>query len=143
MSEEKVLLVDDDPDFLETLSDRMSARGLKVDTATSGPEAIAKVESQPFDAVVLDLLMPGMDGIETLRRMLAANPDIQVILLTGHATIEKGIEAVKVGAADFLEKPADIATLLAKIEDAKTKKVVLLEKRMHEQIEDLLKRKGW
>jgi DNA-binding NtrC family response regulator len=143
MADEKVLLVDDDSEFVETLSDRMTARGLDVDTATSGPEAIAKVEEGSYDAIVVDLMMPGMDGIETLKQMLKVNPDLQIILLTGHATVEKGVQAVKIGASDFLEKPANLADLLKKIEEAKSKRVVLLEKRMQEKIQKVMKSKGW
>ncbi len=143
MADEKVLLVDDEEDFVKTLAERMEARGLKVDTATNGPDAIDKSNVENFDAIVLDMQMPGMDGIETLRKILEKKPDMQVILLTGHATVEKGVEAVKLGALDFFEKPMDIKKLMAKIEEAKTKKMVLVEKKMEEKMKELLKSKGW
>ncbi len=143
MKEEKVLLVDDEVDFTEALSERMEARGIKVDTASSGEEAIEKAGEQNFDAVVVDLLMPGMDGIETLDRLLKEKPDLQIILLTGHATVEKGVEAVKMGAMDFLEKPADIKQLMEKIKEAKAKKMILMEKKMEEKMDEILKKKGW
>ena len=141
MPEERVLLVDDEPEFTEALSERMESRGVGVDTATSGPEALEKVRSRSYDAIILDLSMPEMDGIETLRRLLEDNPDLQVILLTGYATLEKGIEAVKLGAMDFLEKPAEIQKLMEKIQQAKANRMILVEKRMEEKMKGIMERK--
>jgi FixJ family two-component response regulator len=87
--------------------------------------------------------MPEMDGIDTLKNLIEKNPDLQIIFLTGHATLEKGIEAVKLGAVDFMEKPVDIDQLIAKINDAKTEKDILTEKKTKKDIDDLLKKKGW
>jgi len=87
--------------------------------------------------------MPGMGGLETLRQLRAENPDLQVIILTGHASLEKGVEAIKEGALDFLEKPVDINKLMAKIGEAKQKKVLLIEKKAEEKVRDLLNSKGW
>ena len=143
MADEKILLVDDEEEFTSVLSQRMEARGLKVDTARSGPEALKKVKKKSFDAIILDMLMPDMDGIETLKHMLEENPNLQVILLTGHATLQKGIEAVKLGAMDFLEKPADIQKLMEKIKEASAKRMLLVEKETEEKIKDILKTKGW
>jgi DNA-binding NtrC family response regulator len=143
MADEKVLLVDDEKDFTSVLSERLEARGLRVDTAPDGRSAIDKVDGSSYDVVVLDLAMPGMDGVETLRRLLEKNPDLQVIMLTGHATLQKGIEAVRLGAREVLEKPADLASLLEKISAAKTDKVLLVEKRMEARIRDIMGTKGW
>ncbi len=143
MANEKILLVDDEQEFTSVLSERMETRGLKVDTAASGKEALEKVDEESYDAIIVDLMMPGMDGIETLKRMLKKNPDMQIILLTGQATLEKGIEAVKLGAADFLEKPADLQQLMEKIKNAKDKKMLLVEKKAEEDIKHILKTKGW
>jgi len=143
MAKEKVLLVDDDPEFIDVLSQRMEARDVDVDTATSGPEAVEKVSGASYDAIILDLSMPGMDGIETLKRLLRDKPDLQVILLTGYATLEKGIEAVKLGAMDFLEKPAEIQKLMEKIEKAKANKMLLVEERNEERLRSILKSKSW
>ena len=143
MPGDRVLLVDDEEDFLHTLSARMKARGLRVDTAESGEAALEKVKEKNFDAIVLDLAMPGLDGIETLKRLREINPDLQIILLTGHATVQKGVEAIKQGAIDLLEKPTDIEQLVKRIEDARAKKAVLVEKRIAEQMEDILRKKGW
>jgi len=142
--DEKVLLVDDEEEFTQLLAERMEARGLTVDTASSGIEAIEKVESgAKYDVIVLDLAMPGMDGLETLERLLRANEDLQIILLTGHATLQKGIQAVRLGAREVIEKPADLSALLAKISEAKLDRVMLVEKRMEESIQEILKSKGW
>ena len=89
MSSAKVLLVDDEKDFTDTLSERLQMRDLEVYTASSGPEAIELAGQHRFDTVILDLQMPGMDGIETLKNLLAADADLQVIVLTGHGTISK------------------------------------------------------
>ena len=138
-----VLLVDDEEQFLKVLSQRLEGKGLKVDTSTSGEDALKKVKGKDFDAIILDLVMPGMSGIETLKRIRSENPDLQIILLTGHATVEKGVEAMKTGAVDFLEKPADLNKILEKVAEAKRKRVLLIEKKHEEHIKELLKSKGW
>jgi DNA-binding NtrC family response regulator len=139
----KVLLVDDEKDFTEILSERMKSRGLDVDIANTGSGAIKKVKEKSYDAIILDLAMPEMDGIDALKHLLKGNPDLQVIFLTGHASLEKGIEAVKLGAVEFMEKPVDINKLLDKVNEAKTKKLLLNEKKTEEDIKDILKKKGW
>lgn len=138
-----VLLVDDEEQFLKVFSQRLEGKGLKVDTSTTGEEALKKVKGKDFDAIILDLVMPGMSGIETLKRIRSENPDLQIILLTGHATVEKGVEAMKTGAVDFLEKPADLNKILEKVAEAKRKRVLLVEKKHEEHIKELLKTKGW
>lgn len=143
MTPEKILLVDDEREFIEALSERLEARGVRVETAGSGPEAIEKVKAGKFDAIILDLAMPGMDGIETLRVMQAGNHDLQVILLTGHATVEKSVEAMKLGAMDFLEKPVQIADLMAKIQEAKSIRDSASEQKTKKIIDDILRTKGW
>ncbi len=143
MSDAHVLLVDDEPEFLEALSERMASRGLKVEAVSSGQEALEKVESKSFDAIVLDMVMPGMDGLETLRRLRENHPEVQVILLTGHATVKQGVEAIKLGAVDFLEKPAELESLMAKIAEAKAKKMVLVEKKAQDTIKEILTTRGW
>lgn len=143
MSDTTVLLVDDEEDFVSVLAERLEVRGLKVDTAESGEVALVKAQQRAFDAILLDMAMPGIDGIETLKGLLEINPDLQVILLTGRGTTGNAVEAMKLGALDFLEKPADIDTLVAKIEDAATKKASRVEKRVDEQMSDILRKKGW
>ena len=143
MSDSTVLLVDDEEDFVEVLAERLEARGLTVDTAANGELALEKAGKRPFDAIVLDMAMPGMDGIETLKGLLQINPDLQVILLTGRATLGQAVEAMKLGALDFLEKPVDIDTLVAKIEEAATKRDSLTEKRIEDKMDDIIGKKGW
>ena len=143
MSREKVLLVDDEKDFLSALSERMQVRGMEVATAATGKQALEMVEEASYDAIVLDLQLPDIDGLEILKAIKASHPDAQIILLTGHATVEKGIEAMKIGATDFLEKPADLKSLTAKIAAAKEKKMLIVQKRSEEKIDEILKTKGW
>jgi two-component system OmpR family response regulator len=139
----KVLLVDDEPHFVKLLAERLEGRGVNVETAGGGPEALDKVKDEPYDAIILDLLMPDMDGLETLKQLREINPDLQVILLTGHGTIDKGVEAMKLGAMDFVEKPADFKALMEKIKEAKDKRMLLVEKRHEERIKELMKSKSW
>ncbi len=143
MSGERVLLVDDEEVFVEALALRLQSRGLLVETAESGTVALEKAQEQSFDAVVLDLAMPGMNGLETLQRLREQNPDLQIILLTGHGTVQKGVEAMKLGALDFLEKPAEFKELLAKIEQASKKKTLLMQKRAGGEVAELLRKMGW
>ena len=140
---EKILLIDDEVDFLSAMSERMKARDMQVSTASSAKEGLEKVAAGSFDAVILDLAMPEMDGIEALKILKEKNPDLQVILLTGHATIKQGIEAMKLGALDLLEKPADINTLTEKIKTAQAKKMLIVEKKNEEMIRKIMATKGW
>jgi len=140
---EKVLLVDDEKEFLEIMAERMEARDMDVTTTTSPKEALIKAQEESYDAVILDLMMPEMDGLETLKELKKKNPDLQVILLTGHATVQKGVEAMKLGATDLLEKPADLKLLTEKIKKAHTKKMVLVQKKTEEKIRHILAEKGW
>jgi DNA-binding NtrC family response regulator len=138
-----VLLVDDEEQFLDTLSQRLELRGIKVDTVTGGEEAMDKITAKKFDAIVLDLVMPGIDGMETLKRLKEKNPDIQIIMLTGKATVKKGIEAMKLGAEEFLEKPVDLNVLMEKIKKATHNKMLLVEKSRQAEVKKILKKKGW
>ena len=143
MSDCKVLLVDDEVDFVDILADRLEARGLRVLKANSGREALAVAEDKVLDAIVLDMAMPGMDGLETLEGLLEINPDLQVILLTGRATLEQAATAIRIGALDLLEKPADLVTLVSRIEMAAKKLWSMEEKRIEEKVVDIIRKKGW
>ena len=139
----KVLLVDDEEDFLKTLAERLETRGLKVSTATSGENALASVEGQAYDLIVLDLAMPGIDGLETLKRIKEKQPDAEIIMLSGQGSIKTSIEAMKLGAEDFIEKPVNIADLMDKISEAKAKRMLVLQSKSVKEIEKILHTKGW
>ncbi len=139
----KVLLVDDEKDFLDVLGERMKIRGMDVSTAASAKDALKITEKQSFDAIVLDLMMPEMDGLELLQTIKAKNPELQVILLTGHGSIEKGVEAMRLGAMDFIEKPADLESLTEKIKKAQARKMILVERKAEEEVRNILISKGW
>ena len=140
---EKVLLVDDEEEFVNTLAERMRTRGMTVFTSTSAMEALGKIEEESFDAVVLDLMMPGVDGLQALKIIKEKRPEIQVILLTGHASVKSGVEAIKLGATEFLEKPADIGILTEKIKRAQAQKMILVEKETEEKIKKIMGEKSW
>jgi two-component system, OmpR family, response regulator len=139
----KVLLVDDEEEFLKTLAQRLEMRGLKVTGATRGEQAVSIAGEQEFDAIVIDLAMPGMDGLETLKRIKESHPDAEIIMLSGQGTVKTSIEAMKLGAEDFLEKPVDMQELLNKIDELKSKRILVLQKHSMEEIDHILKSKPW
>ena len=107
-----VLVVDDEQDFVETLVKRMERRGFKVTGVGSGQEALLLLGKEHFDVVILDVMMPGMDGIETLREIKLAWPKIQVILLSGHGGEEMGVPGMAYGAYAYLLKPVALKTIV-------------------------------
>ena len=118
-----VLLVDDETPFVETMTKRLEKRDLKIIAAFSGEEALEILnKNRNTDVVILDVKMPGMNGIETLEKIRNQFPLIEVIMLTGHATVESAIEGMKLGAFDYLMKPCEIEQLLAKVQEATKKK---------------------
>jgi DNA-binding NtrC family response regulator len=140
---EKVLLVDDEKEFLEIMSERMKARDMDVTTATSAQQALEIIEKESFDAIILDFQMPGMDGMDALKAIKAKKPELQIILLTGYATVEKGVEAMKIGATDFIEKPADLEVLAEKIKNAKAEKMLIVEKQTEDKVKNIIKKYGF
>ena len=120
----RVLLVDDERDFLEVLTRRLSKRDVNVDGVSSGEAALQYLQERPIDVAVLDVRMPGMDGITVLREIKKLNPLIEVIMLTGHASLEVALEGMRSGAFDYLMKPAEIDELLYKIQDAHRAKTI-------------------
>jgi len=128
MGDIKVLIVDDEHDFRETLVKRLEKRKFFIQGVENGISALELIEHQPFDVVVLDVMMPKMDGIETLREIKKNKPLIEVILLTGHASLESGIEGMKLGAFDYIMKPTGIEDLVKKIYQAYEKKTAHEEK---------------
>jgi DNA-binding NtrC family response regulator len=119
-----VLFVDDEPDFLQTLLKRMRKRSVNASGVGSGEEALVHLAEFPADVVVLDVRMPGMGGIETLRAIKKKTPLTEVVMLTGHASLEVAREGMENGAFDYLMKPVDIDDLLYKIQDAFHKKTI-------------------
>ena len=123
-----VLLVDDEGEFLDTLVKRIQKRNVNAKGVKSGEEALAFLEKYPVDVVVLDVRMPGLDGIETLRALKRQYPLTEVIMLTGHASLEVAIEGMELGAFDYLMKPVEIDDLLYKLQDANKRRSIQLEK---------------
>ncbi len=124
MDDFSVLLVDDEPEFLATLVKRLNKRNLHVRTAGTGAEALEVLEEMDADVVVLDVRMPGMDGITALREIKKARPLTEVIMLTGHASIEVAIQGMESGAFDYLMKPMNFDELFYKLQDAHQKKKI-------------------
>ncbi len=118
MDDLSVMIVDDEEDFLETLVKRLEKRDVKVIGAKSGEEALELLQESPVDVVVLDVKMPGMDGIEALKEIRRRHPLVEVVLLTGHASTEVAIKGMELGAFDYLMKPIGMDELLYKVQDA-------------------------
>ena len=117
MSEKKpkVLLVDDEKEFITTLAERLELRGYHADIADSGEAGLSLLGKSPYDVAILDLMMPGLNGIDTLVQIKKMDTHLPVILLTGHGSTKEGMEGMRIGAFDFLMKPLDINELLSKI----------------------------
>lgn len=137
MQDIKVLVVDDEADFRETLVNRLNKRDMNADGAESGEEALERIEGRLYDVVILDLKMEGMDGITALREIKKNKPLIEVILLTGHGSVESGIEGMKLGAFDYILKPAKFDMLIEKIQQAYEKKETHEEKIRQAIVRDL------
>lgn len=143
MPSTKVLVVDDEVEFANIIAERMRSRGFDVDTANSGSDGLDRIGTKNYDAILLDLAMPTMDGMETMKRMLEHDDKLQIIILTGHGSVKAGVEAVKGGAADFLEKPADIDALVGMVDEAHEKRVELFQQDLEKKMSDLIRRRGW
>ena len=128
MNDFRVLFVDDEVDFLDTLLKRMRKRQVNVSGVKSGEEALQWLSGNAADVVVLDVRMPGMDGIETLKAIKKLNPLVEIIMLTGHANLEVARKGMELGAFDYLMKPIDIDELLYKVQDACKKKSIQEQK---------------
>ena len=134
----KVLLVDDEVGFVEALVKRLRKRDVDAAAVHSGEDALARFATQPPDVVVLDVKMPGMDGLATLREIKRRHPLVEAIMLTGHADVEMAIAGMEHGAFDYLMKPCDINELLYKIQDAYEKKTIQQAK--IDQVQDAIQR---
>lgn len=118
MEKMKLLLVDDEPRYLETTQKLIERKGIETWTAQCGEDALKLLDTRTIHVVILDVKMPGMDGNETLKAIKASHPLTEVIMLTGHATVDSAIDGLKSGAWDYLMKPADIALIMEKAEQA-------------------------
>ncbi|MBW1671658.1 MAG: response regulator [Deltaproteobacteria bacterium] len=134
----RVLIVDDEKEFVELVSQRLTMRDYDVTAAFSGEEALQTVKNYNFDIVVLDVLMPGIDGIETLREIKRIKPLTEVILLTGHAAVDTAIEGMKLGAYDYLTKPCEISDLVTKLNKAHDRKAEQEERIRAAKVEDIV-----
>ncbi len=124
----RVLVVDDESDFLETIVKRLRKRKIDAMGVASGQHALELLEKEHFDVVILDVRMPGMDGIETLKEMKKRRPLMEVIMLTGHASVESGMQGMQYGAFDYVMKPAEMDDLLDKVRQAFERKSIHEEK---------------
>jgi len=139
----RIMVVDDEVDFLETVVNRLQKRQLNATGVTSGEEAVALLKEELFDVIILDIKMPGgMDGIETLREIKRIQPLIEVILLTGHASVETSIEGMKLGAFDYCLKPIKFEELLQKMAAAFEKKSTHDKKIRDAKIQQLIRHPG-
>lgn len=139
----RVLLVDDEKDFVEALAQRLEIREFDITTAFHGDEALAQIQERDFDVVILDVLMPGKDGVEVLREIKNLKPLTQVIMLTGQSTVDTAIEGMKLGAYDYLMKPTDAGDLAKKISSACKVKIEHEGRIRQAEVENIVKRKGW
>ncbi len=138
-----VLLVDDEVPFVETMTKRLNKRDLQVSTAFSGAEALVKLgKEREVEVVILDVKMPGMDGIETLREIKRTHPLVEVVMLTGHATVETAIEGMKLGAYDYLMKPCDMEILISKVRGAVSRKRAQENKIVEARIKEITMRRA-
>jgi len=139
----KVLLVDDEEQFVDVLAQRLETRGFHVGTAFTGDDAIAFVEEHDVDVVVLAVLMPGRNGIDTFHEIRRIRPIAEVIMLTGHGTVEIAIQGMKLGAYDYLMKPTDTAELVEKVTKAQQRKKEQEGRIRQAEVERLVKTRGW
>ncbi len=123
MSAPRVLLVDDEERFRVTLAKMLMAQGLEVASLGSGAAALKELKQQPYDVVLLDLRMPEMDGVAILTEIKREHPDVEVIILTGHASMDAALEIIKLGGYDYLLKPCPLEELLLKIDAAYERKL--------------------
>lgn len=118
MLKPRILIVDDEKRFVTTLIKQLTERELEVSGVYSGKEAIEEVKNKLYDVIILDVKMPGLDGTETLQELKKINPGIEVIMLTGHASVASAVEGMRLGACEYLMKPCDIEELMEKISEA-------------------------
>lgn len=138
MAKLKLLLVDDEERFLETTKHLLENRGVHTFTATNGLDAFRVLDEHQIDVVILDVKMPGLDGVEVLRKIKRKHPLVEVIMLTGHASVESAVEGLKLGAFDYIMKPCDISTMIEKAGEACSKKQAMEEKIKKAKIDNII-----
>ena len=134
----QLLLVDDEERFLTTTKVLLEKRGTNTITATNGLDAMKIMDEHRIDVVILDVKMPGMDGVEVLRKIKQKHPLVEVIMLTGHASVESAVEGLKLGAFDYVTKPCDVTDLVEKANEAYTKKQAMEEKIRKAKVERII-----
>lgn len=134
----RILLVDDEEQFVQALSERLALRGYDVTTSLSGEDAAEKVKHYNYEVVILDVAMPGLDGVDTLREVKKLKPLTEVIMLTGHATVETAIEGMKLGAIDYLVKPCETEDLVNKINKAQQRKAEQEERIREAKVKEII-----
>ena len=138
MATAQLLLVDDEERFINTTKILLEKKGISTFTALNGLDAMKILDEHRIDVVILDVKMPGLDGVEVLRRIKQNHPLVEVIMLTGHASVESAVDGLKLGAFDYLMKPCDISSLLAKVNEAHAKKQAMEEKIRKAKIEKII-----
>lgn len=139
MSAINLLLVDDEEQFLSTTKMLLDRRGVKTITCSNGFDALDVLHERRIDVVVLDIKMPGIDGIDVLSKMKQLHPEVEVILLTGHASVETAVEGLKLGAFDYLTKPANVDGIMAKVEQACEKKHAREDKIRKQKVDRIIR----
>jgi len=137
MASFRVLIVDDEEEFVETIVKRLNDRGLVAEGVMSGQQALDLMQSKDFDVVILDVKMPGMDGIETLREMKKRKPLTEVIMLTGHGSVESGIQGLQLGAYNYVMKPVPLDELLSQMNQAYERKLIEEERKLRTEAEEV------
>ena len=135
----KLLLVDDEIDFLKAIAERLALKGFDVIAASNGREAIASAEKDLFDVVVVDFQMPGMDGTQVLKALKDRHRYLEIIMLTGHASIDSAVESTKLGAFKYLEKPYDFEKLVEVIKEAYEARLKMKFEHNQQRIEEIQK----
>jgi len=134
-----LLLVDDEERFLTTTRTLLEKRGVAASIASNGVDALRLMDENPVDVVILDVKMPGVDGVEVLRHTKQKHPLVEVIMLTGHASVESAVEGLKLGAFDYVTKPCEISNLMAKVNEAYARKHAMEEKIQKAKIEKIIR----
>jgi len=137
MASFRVLIVDDEEEFVETIVKRLNDRGLLAEGVMSGRQALDLMQTKDFDVVILDVKMPGMDGIETLREMKKRKPLTEVIMLTGHGSVESGIQGLQLGAYNYVMKPVPLDELLSQMNQAYERKLIEEERKLRVEAEEV------